>query len=121
MFLSSHSNKLICLNKKSLFIASLIIGSLISSNSFAKQYNFVVQPIHNQEKMNQIYQPLVNYLNKEPGHTFNVVTAKSFISYWEKMKKGQFDLILDQSEIHLLVLSHLESFARGVGRFPYRF
>ena len=107
MFLSLRSNKLICLNKKSLFIASLIIGSLISSNSFAMQYNFVVQPIHNPEKMKQIYQPLVNYLNKETGHTFNVVTAKSFISYWEKMKKGQFDLILDSAHFTDYRIKHM--------------
>jgi phosphonate transport system substrate-binding protein len=95
MLLSSRSNKLISQNKKLFIIASLIFGSLISSNSFAKQYNFIVQPVHSPEKMKQIYQPLVNYLNKETGHTFNVVTSTSFISYWAKMKKGQFDLILD--------------------------
>ena len=95
MFLSSRSNKLTRQNKKLFIIASLIFGSLISSNSFAMQYNFIVQPVHSPEKMKQIYQPLVNYLNKETGHTFNVVTSPSFISYWAKMKKGQFDLILD--------------------------
>lgn len=95
MLLSSPSNKFVCHNKKLLIATSFIFSAFFSSNSFATQYNFVVQPIHAPEKMKTIYQPLVNYLNKETGHTFKVVTARSFISYWEKMKKGQFDLILD--------------------------
>lgn len=88
MFLSSHTKKLF-------IIASLISSFFLYSNSFAMQYNFVVQPTHGPEKMKEIYQPLVDYLNEETGHTFNVVTSSSFISYWAKMKKGQFDLILD--------------------------
>jgi ABC-type phosphate/phosphonate transport system substrate-binding protein len=95
MYLSSHPNKFICFNKKIIMIVSLMISSLFCSNSYAMEYNFVVQPIHSPEKMKAIYQPLVQYLNKETGHTFNIVTAKSFISYWEKMKKGHYDLILD--------------------------
>lgn len=95
MYLSSHSNKLICFNKKIIMIASLMISSLFCSNIFAVEYNFVVQPTHSPAKMKEIYQPLVAYLNKETGHTFKVVTARSFISYWEKMKKGKYDLILD--------------------------
>ena len=91
MFLSSRSDKLIRHNKKLLIIA----GLMFCSNSFATQYNFVVQPIYSPAKMKAIYQPMANYLNKETGHTFNIVTAKSFISYWAKMKKGQYDLILD--------------------------
>ena len=91
MFLSSRSDKLIRHHKKLLIIA----GLMFCSNSFAAQYNFIVQPIHSPAKMKEIYQPMADYLNKETGHTFNIVTAKSFISYWAKMKKGQYDLILD--------------------------
>ena len=95
MFLLSFFDALIAQNKKLLIVTGFIFSTFFSSNSFAAQYNFVVQPVHGPEKMKQIYLPLVNYLNKETGHTFNVVAAKSFISYWEKMKKGQYDLILD--------------------------
>lgn len=95
MFLLSRSGKLISFNKTLLIIASLMLSPLFISNSFAMQYNFIVQPVHSPEKMKAIYQPLVDYLNAETGHTFNVVTSISFISYWEKMRKGKFDLILD--------------------------
>lgn len=95
MFLLSRSNKLVCLKKKILIVTSLVLSSFMCSNSFAAQYNFIVQPTYAPSKMKQIYEPLVNYLSKETGHTFKVVAAKSFISYWEKMRKGEFDLILD--------------------------
>jgi len=91
MFLSSHSDKLIRHNKKLLIIA----GLMFCSNSFATQYDFVVQPIYSPEKMKEVYQPMADYLNKRTGHTFNIVTVKSFVSYWAKMKKGQYDLVLD--------------------------
>lgn len=95
MFLSLRSGKQIYFNKKLLIIVSLILSPLFISNSFAMQYNFVVQPVHSPEKMKAIYQPFVDYLNTETGHTFNIITSSSFISYWEKMRKGKFDLILD--------------------------
>jgi len=88
MFLSKPSKSLLA-------IASVMLSSLFFSTSYAKEYSFIVQPIHAPEKMIELYQPLVQYLNTETGHTFNIVTSKSFISYWAKMKKGQYDLILD--------------------------
>lgn len=91
MFLSSRSDKLIRHHKKTFIIA----GLMFCSNSFAAQYNFVVQPIHSPAKMKEIYQPMADYLNKRTGHTFNIVTVKSFVSYWAKMNKGQYDLVLD--------------------------
>jgi len=88
MFLSITSKKL-------LVISCVLFISLFCSTSFAKQYSFIVQPIYAPEKMVTLYKPLVQYLKEETGHSFSVVTSRSFISYWEKMKKGQYDLILD--------------------------
>ena len=104
MFLSSRCDKLIRHHKKLLIIAGLIF----CSNSFATQYDFVVQPIHSPAKMKEIYQPMADYLNKETGHTFNIVTAKSFISYWAKMKKGQYDLILDDAHFTDYRVKHMD-------------
>lgn len=80
---------------KCLLIAGLGFSLLASSSCFAKEYSFIVQPIFKPEKIRKIYQPLIQYLNSETGHTFKLITAKSFLSYWGKMKKGQYDLILD--------------------------
>lgn len=104
-------------SKKLLVITSIMFSVLFSSPSFAKEYSFIVQPIHSPAKMKQIYKPLVEYLNKETGHTFNVVTSGSFISYWEKMRKGQYDLILDAAHftdyrikrLHYSVLAKIPS------------
>ncbi len=95
MFLSRAINKFSCAFKKKALITTMIFSLLVSTNCFADHYNFIVQPIFKPNKIKQIYAPLVRYLNKKTGHTFKVTTANSFISYWEKMKKGQFDLILD--------------------------
>lgn len=92
MLLSHFSHKLAY---QSVIIAGLVFTLLISSNSFAKEYHFIVQPIFKASKTMQVYRPLVQYLSKETGHTFKIITAKSFLSYWEIMKRGEYDLILD--------------------------
>lgn len=95
MFLPRITGMFSYTQKKEVFFTLVVFSLLITTNCFAKQYNLIVQPIFKPAKIKQIYQPLAQYLSKETGHTFNIITAKSFLSYWEKMKKGEFDLILD--------------------------
>lgn len=95
MLLSHTRYSYLCVYKQRTLIALITFTLFFTTNCFAKQYNFIVQPIFKPEKIRQIYQPLVTYLNQETGHTFNLITSKSFLSYWAKMKKGNYDLILD--------------------------
>jgi len=90
-FTRSSSNK----NRKKIFSLFLLLSFFYAVNVHAKQYSFIVQPIFKASKMKQVYGPLVQYLQKETGHTFKIKTAKSFITYWSEMKQGKFDLIFD--------------------------
>lgn len=96
MIISGNTSKISSALKKAALLTTTLVSSfLLASTCFAKEYRFVVQPIFKANKTTQIYRPLVQYLNKETGHTFKMVTAKSFLSYWEAMKRGDYDLILD--------------------------
>jgi len=61
----------------------------------AEQITFVVQPVMQPQQTKDAYQPLVDYLRKETGMNINLVTEKNFLTYWLKMKKGKYDLVLD--------------------------
>lgn len=93
MTISSITSKISSALNKAVILTILTL--FLNTKCFAIEYNFIVQPIFKPGKTMQIYGPLVQYLNKETGHTFKIITAKSFLSYWEIMKRGEYDLILD--------------------------
>jgi ABC-type phosphate/phosphonate transport system substrate-binding protein len=90
---------------------ALVFIVLVMSFSFqvsAKEYSFVVQPIYKPDKIKAIYQPFVEYLKKETGATFNVIAEKSFLTYWIKMKKGKYDLIMDAAHFTDYRITHMD-------------
>ncbi len=53
------------------------------------------RPVLPQEQTRDTYQPLVNYLRGKTGHQFKIITTSNFLSHWEAIKKGKYDLVLD--------------------------
>ena len=90
---------------KNLIFVTFIIG--FSSQSFAEEYSFIVQPIMTPEKTKKIYKPLAEYLSKQTGHNIKIVTERNFLTYWYKMKKGKYDLILDAAHFTDFRIDHL--------------
>ncbi len=84
-----------------LFVVSAIFLLMLLSNAAqAATYTFVVQPIYPPNKTIEAFTPLTNYLSKQTGHTFKLVTAVNFLSYWQNMKKpGKYDFILDAAHL----------------------
>lgn len=84
----------------SLFIRILLLSCLIlpllNSPVSARTINFVVQPIFSSQQTQKVYQPIIDYLTEQTGEEFKLVTAKSFLSYWETMKRNEdYHLIMD--------------------------
>lgn len=61
----------------------------------ADKLTFIVQPILEPEQSKKFYQPLADYLSKASGTEVELVTALNFLTYWQTMIKGDYDLILD--------------------------
>lgn len=73
---------------------------LAASTAQAATYTFVVQPILPPDKTIAAFTPLTQYLSEKTGHTFKLVTALNFLSYWQNMKKpGKYDFILDAAHL----------------------
>ncbi len=65
----------------------------LSSSSFA--LTLIVQPINDPETTKRNYQPLVDYLQNTTGINIELKVAQNFLTYWMRMKGGDYDLIID--------------------------
>lgn len=94
MLISIFFNRIRNFYHKVLLTSLLCICAANTVN--AQTINFVVQPIFSPEQTQKVYQPIIDYLAEETGEEFKLVTAKSFLSYWEAMKRNQeYHLIMD--------------------------
>jgi phosphonate transport system substrate-binding protein len=80
-------------------VHALLIALLICSaqpGAAADGYTLVVQPLIPPAAQRQAYGPLVRYLSERSGYPIRLVTARNFVTYWERMRRpGAYDLILD--------------------------
>ncbi len=61
----------------------------------AETYTFAVQPILSPQHTRAVFEPLADYLGERIGEPVVLLTAVNFVAYWEMMKKGRYDLLLD--------------------------
>lgn len=94
----------------------LLITCLYSTGLTAKEYTLAIHPVLPQEQTRQTYQPLIDYLSKKTGHHFAILTNSNFLTHWEAIKKGQYDLVLDGPQFTGYRLEKLNY--RVLARFP---
>jgi len=83
---------------KRFFLAALFLTGLTTS-AFADTYTFVVQPFLPSAETKKAYTPMADYLSKQTGHDIKLVTSPNFLAYWQTMKKGGYDLVLDAAHL----------------------
>ena len=71
----------------------------IVGNIRAEVYHFAVHPILPQREIKAAYTPLAEYLSAKTGHTLQLHTTSNYVSFWQEMKKGRYDIILDAAHI----------------------
>ena len=80
----------------------VILLAIILSHSipaYAETYSLIVQPILPSTETAKAYAPLIDYLSKQTGHKFELKTSPNFLAYWQDMKKGQFDFVMDAAHL----------------------
>jgi len=101
----------IYLHRLQKFLTNMLLFIFIfglSSQSIAAEYNFIVQPILDPEKTKKLYKPLADYLSQHTGHKIKIITERNFLTYWYKMKKGKYDLVLDAAHFTDFRIDHLD-------------
>lgn len=70
-----------------------------SMSTSAADYNFAVEPTYTPERAREVYEPLINYLNRTTGHRFKLVTSRNYAVYWNDIRKRR-DLHFVFDEAH---------------------
>jgi phosphonate transport system substrate-binding protein len=71
----------------------VLLGAMAATS--AAELTFAVHPVLPQQRTLQVYQPLADYLSRATGQTIRLVTSPNFLTHWQMMKRGGYDLILD--------------------------
>ncbi len=76
---------------------AMALGALtVPATATAAEINFGVQPILDQKRAREVFQPLADYVGRATGKTVSLKTSYDFADYWLKMKQGdQYNLVLD--------------------------
>jgi phosphonate transport system substrate-binding protein len=70
--------------------------------------SFAVQPILEKDATIRFYQPLVEYLRKETGLDIEFESSINFLTYWQKTRRGDFDLVLDAAHFTAYRMTQLD-------------
>lgn len=80
-----------------LLAAALFFGG--TASAVADTFTVGVQPILPAKATQAAYTPLMKYLEQKTGHKYQLVTAPNFLSYWQEMKKGKYQITLDAAHL----------------------
>jgi len=75
----------------------MLLGLLVQTQAHA--LDLVVQPILAQKQLKSSFKPLADYLSKKTGTKINFIAYSNFLRYWDDMRAGKFDLVLDAAHL----------------------
>ena len=81
------------------YLVAILFLLATPSIALGETYSLVVQPILPASQTAKAYRPLIDYLSKETGHSFELKTSPNFLAYWQEVKKGQFNFVLDGAHL----------------------
>ena len=68
--------------------ALLFFAGMSSSSLHAATFKIAVEPTYTADKLTEMYKPFIDYLNKNSGHTFVLVTSRNFQFFWRDIRHG---------------------------------
>jgi ABC-type phosphate/phosphonate transport system substrate-binding protein len=68
---------------------ALLLGLIFSGSAFADNFTFTVEPSYPPEQAEEVYKPLLDYLTRTTGHTFELVTTRNYHLYWRDLRKAK--------------------------------
>lgn len=80
-------------------LAAAILKLLLVQPSTAETLNLVIEPSYPPSRSQEVYQPLIRYLNDNTEHTINLITPKSYNDYWQRLDELPAQLSLDEAHI----------------------
>ncbi len=53
----------------------------------AAEFRIAIEPVYTPEKQLEVYKPFIDYLNKNSGHRFTLVTSRNFQFFWRDIRQ----------------------------------
>ena len=71
------------------FGAAVLAGLFLTQAATAAEYKLGIEPSYPPDQAQEIYKPLLDYLNKSTGHTFTLVVPRNYHFLWRDMKRNE--------------------------------
>jgi len=66
--------------------------------SVADEYSFAVEPSYPPAQALEVYQPLLDYLSRQTGHTFRVEAVRNYHFYWRDLRQAKpVDFVFEEA------------------------
>jgi phosphonate transport system substrate-binding protein len=72
-----------------------LLFTLVFFSSVASAYELAIMPVRSKALTEKLYQPLADYLSKATGKPIHLKTYNNFVNYWQDMRDGKLDIVLD--------------------------
>lgn len=74
------------------------LGVNVAAAQQPAPYTFAVEPSYTQEKALEVYQPLLNYLQRATGEKFTLVASRNYHTYWSEMRtQHNWSFVFDEA------------------------
>lgn len=67
-----------------LVAAALLVGSRAEADNFT----FLVEPSYPVDQAEEVYKPLIDYLNRTTGHSFKLVVPRNYHFHWRDLRQN---------------------------------
>lgn len=74
----------------------------------AEKIRFIVQPILSQQSTLEAYAPLAEYLSTTTGLEIELHAELNFLTYWQSIRKGEYELVLDAAHFTSYRIENLD-------------
>jgi hypothetical protein len=68
--------------------AALLLAGMCAAPTFAAEFKIAVEPTYTPDKQIEVYKPFIEYLNKNSGHRFTLVTSRNFQFFWRDIRQS---------------------------------
>ncbi len=73
-------------------------GLLLAHAAFAANYTFRIEPAYPQDRLQEIYAPLMTYLARTTGQQFTIAPVRNYHFYWRDLQAGvKTDFAFDEA------------------------
>lgn len=81
---------------RALLVASL--AALLPLAASAENYRVAVEPSYPPDQALEVYTPLLDYLGKQTGHTFELVSVRNYHFYWRDLRAQKpIDFVFEEA------------------------